>query len=340
MSDPVGITLSRFIHAREREHPGARGALSDLLESIGLAGRVIGASVRKAGLAQVLGLTGERNVQGEEVQRLDVLANDAMIAALSDSGHACVLASEEEADVIVVDGRGKDADYAVAFDPLDGSGNIDTNLPLGTIFTIYRRKSAKGQAGSASDLLRCGSEQVAAGYVMYGSSTMLVYATADGAHGFTLDPQVGTWLSTHPDIQIPSRGKSWGGNAGNRTAWHPGVQAFVRALEADEPSRKRPYGQRNAGCFVADVHRVLLEGGLFMYPADTRDAQRPHGKLRMLYECAPMAFIVEKAGGAATDGRQRILDVPLTSLHQRTPIFIGSKDDVAEATSFAAGDPD
>lgn len=339
MSDPVGVTLSRFINNREREHPGARGHLSDLLEAIGLASRVIAASVRRAGLAQVLGLTGERNVQGEEVKRLDRLANDAMISVLSDSGHACVLASEEETDVLIIDGRGHDADYAIAFDPLDGSGNVDTNMPLGTIFAIFRRTSKQGQAGSAADLLRRGSEQVAAGYVLYGSSTMLVYATDDGAHGFTLDPLVGTWLSTHPDLKIPARGRSWSGNAGNRTNWHPGMQAYIRALDADEPARHRPFSQRYAGCLVADVHRVLLEGGIFLYPSDTRDAKRPHGKLRMLYECAPMAYVVEKAGGAATDGRSRILDVPITKLHQRTPIFIGSKEDVAEAASFVASDP-
>jgi fructose-1,6-bisphosphatase I len=238
-----------------------------------------------------------------------------------------------------VGGRGRDADYAVAFDPLDGSGNVDVNLPLGTIFSIYKRSSPRGQGGGADDLLRRGSEQVAAGYVLYGSSTMLVYSCEDGTHGFTLDPLVGTWLSTHPDMKIPQRGKSWSGNAGNRRAWHPGVQAYIDALEQEDRAKARPYAQRYAGCLVADVHRILLEGGIFLYPADTKDPKRPHGKLRMLYECAPMAYITERAGGAATDGRHRILDLPITALHQRTPLFIGSKDDVAEATDLARTDP-
>jgi len=339
MSDPVGTTLSRFIHAREREHPGARGHLSDLLESIGLAGRVIGAAVRKAGLAQVLGLTGERNVQGEDVKRLDVLANEAMIAALSDGRHACILASEENDEALVIDNTSEEADYAVAFDPLDGSGNVDTSMPLGTIFAIYRRMSSIGTPASPAEFLRKGSEQVAAGYILYGAATMLVLATDDGAHGFTLDPMVGTWLSTHPDMRIPARGKWWSANAGNRMSWHAGVREYVAGLEADDAAGRRARGQRHAGCMVADVHRIVLEGGIFMYPADAKDATRPHGKLRLLYECAPLAWVVEKAGGAATDGRRRILDLPITSLHQRTPVFIGSKEDVAEATTFASADP-
>lgn len=339
MTDPVGTTLSRFIHSREREHPGARGHLTDLIESIGLAGRVIASAVRKAGLADVLGLTGGRNVQDEAVKRLDVLANDAMIAALSDGRSACVLASEENDDAIVVEAAAEDADYAVAFDPLDGSGNVDTNMPLGSIFAIYRRVSPRGKPAVERDLLRKGSEQVAAGYILYGSATMLVFATDSGAHGFTLDPLVGTWLSTHPDMRIPARGAIWSANAGNRLSWHAGVREFIAGLEAGDATGKRRCGQRYAGCLVADVHRILLEGGIFLYPADNKDPKRPHGKLRLLYECAPMAMLVEKAGGAATDGRNRILDVPVTTLHQRSPLFIGSKDDVEEVTALVARDP-
>lgn len=336
MSDPIGLTLNRFIHESQRDHPGARGEFSDLLDAIGLAGRVIAANVRQAGLANVLGLAGGMNVQGEDVKKLDVLANDAMIAALSHGGRTCVLGSEEEADVLPV--SGEVGDYAVAFDPLDGSGNVDTAMPLGTIFSIYRRVTPPGPGGPA-DLLRLGSEQVAAGYVLYGSSTILVLA-CDGVHGFTLDPVVGTWLLTHPDIRLPARGNLWSANAGNRAFWHEGTRRYVASLEAIDPAAGRPYGQRQAGCLVADFHRVLLEGGIFMYPADTKDPARPRGKLRLLYECAPMALIAEKAGGAATDGCMRILDMRIESLHQRSPLFIGSRDDVAEATAAASGDPD
>lgn len=336
MSDPIGLTLTRFIHESEREHPGARGEFSDLLEAIGLAGRVIAANVRKAGLANVLGLAGSRNVQDEDVKKLDVLANEAMVAALSHGGRTCVMASEEEDAVLPV--TSNPGDYAVAFDPLDGSGNVDSAMPVGTIFSIYRRVSPPGRPGNETDLLRPGSEQVAAGYVLYGSSTMLVLA-CDGVHGFTLDPLVGSWLLTHPDMRMPERGRQWSANPGNRAWWHRGTREWVASLETVDPSRRTPYAQRYVGCLVADFHRILLEGGIFLYPADTKDERKKHGKLRILYECAPMAFIAEKAGGAATDGRGRILDVPITSLHQRTPLFIGSREDVAAATAAASSDP-
>jgi fructose-1,6-bisphosphatase I len=336
-NDPLGTTLSRFVHERQRDHPEARGALSDLLETIGLACRVIGANVRKAGLAQVLGLAGSTNVQGEEVKKLDVVAHDAMVACLADGRHTCVLASEESAEIVPVDGPPY-GDYCVAFDPLDGSGNIDTSMPVGTIFSIYRRTTPLGTPGEARDFFRQGSEQVAAGYVLYGSSTMLVYACDHGAHGFTLDPLVGTWLSTHPDLRIPVRGRTWAANPGNRAYWHAGVREHVAALESIDAPRKRPLGQRYSGALVADVHRLLLEGGIFMYPADTKDPKHPHGKLRLLYECAPLAYVIEHAGGLATDGKRRILDVPIESLHQRTPVFIGSREDVEEATEAAGRD--
>ena len=339
MTDPLGMTLSRFVHEREREHPGARGELSDLLDVIGLAGRVIAASVRRAGLGDVLGLAGATNVQGEAVKKLDVIANDALLAALSDGRRACLVASEENDDVVVPGDGAPLGSYCVAFDPLDGSGNVDTSMPTGTIFAVYRRASAPGTRPDRSELLRRGSEQVAAGYILYGSSTMLVYACDDGAHGFTLDPLVGTWLSTHPDIRIPTRGPVLSANTGNRAYWHPAVRRHVAALEDVDAAKGRPMRQRHAGALVADMHRVLLEGGLFMYPADTKDAGKPHGKLRLLYECAPMAHVVEQAGGAATDGRRRLLDVPVETLHQRSPIFAGSREDVEEATAAASEDP-
>lgn len=338
MGEPLGTTLSRLIHLREKDHPGARGELSALLEAIGYAGRLVAADVRRAGLADVLGRAGATNVQGEEVQKLDVIANDAMIASLEHLGHTCILASEEMEDALPTPPPYPPGDHAVAFDPLDGSGNIDSGMPVGTIFSIYRRRSKGPGPGVADDFLRPGSEQVAAGYIVYGSSCMLVYTAGNGVNGFTLDPSVGAWLLSHPDISIPARGRQYLINCGNRSYWKPGVRAHVEALESVDPERGRPYAHRYVGALVADVHRVLLDGGIFMYPADTKDPRKPDGKLRLLYECAPMAFIVEQAGGAATDGSRRILDVPIETLHQRTPLFIGSADDVAEATERARED--
>ena len=303
MSDPIGQTLSRFIHESQREHPGARGELSDLLEAIGLAGRVIAANVRRAGLANVLGLAGSTNVQGEDVKKLDVLAHDAMIAALDHGGRACVLASEEAEDVVAV-GEARAGDYAVAFDPLDGSGNVDTAMPLGTIFSIYRRVTPGSGPGSAADFLRTGDEQVAAGYILYGSSTVLVLAL-DDVNGFTLDPLVGSWLLTHPQMTLPARGRQWSANPGNRAYWRGGLARYVASLEVPDARRGWPHAQRYVGCLVGDFHRTLMEGGLFLYPADTKDPKKPHGKLRILYECAPMAMVMEN--GACFSHSTRLL---------------------------------
>ena len=338
MTDRIGTTLSRFIHSREREHPGARGEFSALVESIGFAGRVIASDVRKAGLADVLGLAGKENVQGEQQQKLDVIANEAMIRSLEHVGRVCVLASEEMEDAIPVCEEFGCGDYAVAFDPLDGSGNVDVNMPMGTIFSIYERKTSGGGPGDESDFLRVGREQVAAGYLIYGSSTMLVYTTGNGVNGFTLDPEIGAWLLSHPNIQVPSRGGTYLVNSGNRGHWKPGVRRYVESLESPENSSGKPYGHRYVGALVADVHRILLKGGIFLYPADLKDPEKPNGKLRLLYECAPLAFVVEQAGGASTDGRVRTLDLPIEELHQRCPLFIGSRADVAEATQLAATD--
>jgi fructose-1,6-bisphosphatase I len=334
----IGTTLSRFIHLREKEHPGARGEFSEILEAIGLAGRIIARAVSRAGLADALGLTGVTNVQGEGVKKLDQIANDAMISCLEHITSTCLLASEENEETIAIREEFHAGDYAIAFDPLDGSGNTDTNMPMGTIFSIYRRLSPAGQRGELRDLLRVGTEQVAAGYVVYGSSTMLVYTCGNGAHGFTLDESLGAWLLSHPGIRAPARGRQYSLNSGNRAYWRPGVAAYVAALESVDPARKRPLSHRYAGALVADFHRVLLEGGIFMYPADTKDPKKPGGKLRLLYECAPLALVAEQAGGAATDGRGRILDIPIETLHQRTALFIGSREDVEEATRFARAD--
>ncbi|MEM7247376.1 MAG: class 1 fructose-bisphosphatase [Acidobacteriota bacterium] len=336
MSEPLGTTLGRFIRRQERRHVQARGELSGLLEAIGFAGRQIAAAVRKAGLNDIIGHAGSVNVQGETVQKLDLLANEILIQSLDHVGHCCILASEEMDDGLPVDEQ--PGDYAVAFDPLDGSGNIDTNMPMGTIYSIYRRTSEPGAPGQEFDFLRPGREQVAAGYILYGSSSMLVHATEDGVAGFTLDPEIGAWLLSHPDIKIPERGKQYLVNTGNRAYWHPHLREHVAALESVDPERGRPLGQRYVGALIADVHRILLKGGVFMYPADTKDPKKPNGKLRLLYECAPMAMIVERAGGAATDGRGPILDLDIKELHQRTPLFIGSRLDVEEATAAASQD--
>lgn len=337
MGDPLGTTLSRFILMREREHPGARGDLSALLEAIGLAGRLVTRATTKAGLADVLGMTGRTNVQGEEVKKLDVLANDALVASLDHLGHCCVLASEENEDVIPIPDECPVGDYAIAFDPLDGSGNTDNAMPVGTIFGIYKRVTPAGTHGDERDFLRRGSEQVAAGYVVYGSSTMLVYTAGNGTHGFTLDPSIGAWLLSHPRIELAPRGRSWSANAGNRAYWSEPVKRWVDGLQEIDADRGRPASHRYVGALVADVHRILLDGGIFAYPADSKDPKKVNGKLRMLYECAPLAMVVEQAGGAATDGRRRILDVPIESLHQRSPLFIGSREDVEEATRIVGG---
>lgn len=333
--DALGTPLSRFIHRRQKEHPEARGELSELLEAIGFAGRLIASSVSKAGIAGSMGLTGGTNVQGEQVKKLDLLAHETLISCLDHVGHFCIIASEEVEDFIHIPDEFENGDYAIAFDPLDGSGNTDNNMPMGTIFSIYRRVSPAGGPGEERDLLRRGSEQVAAGYMIYGASTMLVYTAGHGVHGFTLDPSVGAWLLSHPDIRVPQRGRIYSVNTGNRAWYSPGVAAYLAALESVDAERGRPYGLRYAGSMVADVHRVLLEGGIFMYPADTKDPKKSSGKLRLLYECAPLSFVVEAAGGAASDGRQRLLDVPVAKLHQRTPIFLGSAQDVADAVEHA-----
>ncbi len=336
MRERIGTTLSRFIHSRERDHPGARGEFSALIEAIGFAGRVIASDVRKAGLADVLGLAGSANIQGEQQQKLDVIANEAIIRSLEHVGHVCVLASEEMDEAMPICDEFHCGDYAIAFDPLDGSGNVDTNMPMGSIFSIYQRTTPAGGPGDESDFLRTGREQVAAGYVIYGSSTMLVYTSGKGVNGFTLDPEIGAWLLSHQDIKVPERGDSYLVNSGNRAYWKPGVKHYVDGLET--PGNGKPYSQRYVGALVADVHRILLKGGIFLYPADSKNPKRSNGKLRMLYECSPLAFVVEQAGGAATDGRKPILDIDVDSLHQRSPLFIGSRLDVAEATQLAATD--
>ena len=317
-------TIERFILDQEDRYPEATGELSNLLYDIALAAKILAAAIRRAGLVDVLGKQGARNVQGEEQQKLDVLANETVKNSLKHTGRVCVMGSEEDEDIIPVPAESSAGKYAVLFDPLDGSSNIDVNAAVGTIFSIYRRVSMEGR-GTAADVLQPGCKQVAAGYVMYGSSTMLVYTTGQGVHGFTLDPTIGEFLLSHERIITPRVGTYYSVNESNFGRWDRAVQAAVRGLKGDLPDGLPPKNSRYIGSLVADFHRNLIKGGVFLYPADTRN---PHGKLRLLYEASPMAFIAEQAQGSATDGLNRILDIIPTSLHQRTPLVIGSREDV------------
>nr|BCX01859.1 MAG: fructose-1,6-bisphosphatase class 1 2 [Bacteroidota bacterium] len=324
------ITLEQFIIERQAEFPYATGELSRLLRDIGLAAKIINREVNKAGLVDILGITGEQNIHGEDVRKLDVFANRELIRALSRGGECCVIASEEEKDILFVPGStGK---YIVLIDPLDGSSNIDANVTIGTIFSVYRRRSQEDSPEALRrDVLQPGNRQVAAGYVVYGSSTMLVYTTGHGVNGFTLDPSIGEFLLSHPSIQIPKRGKIYSINQGYFRFWEAGMQRYIEYLQEEDKSTGRPYSLRYVGTLVADVHRTLLYGGIFLYPASRKD---PRGKLRLMYEANPMAFIIEQAGGRATDGRRRILDIEPESLHERTPLILGSEADVLEVERF------
>lgn len=317
------VTIERYIIEQESLHPAATGELSGILYDLALAAKMIASKVRQAGLADILGATHSRNVQGEEQEKLDVLANEIIVKAMDHSGRLCAMVSEEETDVIPIPDHFKRGAYALLFDPLDGSSNIDVNVPVGTIFSVLRKVTA-GSHGSLVDMLQPGFKQVAAGYVIYGSSTMLVYSTGQGAHGFTLDPLLGEFLLSHPDIRIPEHGRYLSVNDAYEQHWSEPVRALMRRYRGLDGKREA-MNVRYVGSMVADFHRNLLGGGIFAYPPNTK---RPEGKLRLLYECNPLAFICEQAGGAAIDGQQRLLEVEPTSLHQRTPIYVGSKGDV------------
>jgi len=319
-------------------HPEATGELSGLLSELIIAGKTISAEVNMAGLADILGVSGKTNIQGEAVQKLDELANNTIKRRMAKSGYICVMTSEEEDDIIPVD-EGYEGKYTLAFDPLDGSSNIDVNVSIGTIFSIHRRKSSlsSGQ-GDRGDLLRKGSEQVAAGYIVYGSSTMLVYTTGDGVHGFTLDPSVGEFFLSHPNITIPQSGMYYSINEGNSPFWGPEIKRYIEWLKEVDPDDNRPRSARYIGTLVSDFHRNLIKGGIFLYPKDSKDPAKPNGKLRLLYEAAPFAYIAEQAGGRAITGDGRnIMDIAPEDLHQRVPLIIGSKKDVDEVEDFLLG---
>lgn len=329
----IGVeTLDEFVIRKQAEFPYARGDLSRLLRDIGLAAKIVNREVNKAGLVDILGSAGRRNVQGEEVKKLDVFANVRFIAALELGGECCGVASEENKDFISFhDEMSQDANYVVALDPLDGSSNIDVNVSVGTIFSIYRRVSPPDGPVTKEDFLQPGRSQVAAGYVIYGSSTMLVYTTGYGVNGFTLDPSIGEFCLSHPDMKIPDGGKTYSVNQGNFLSFSEGVKDFIRYCREIDKETNRPYSLRYIGSMVADIHRNLITGGIFLYPTTT---DSPKGKLRLLYECNPMAFIVEQAGGRATDGFTHILDIAPKELHQRSPIYIGSGHLVSKLEEF------
>ena len=326
------VTIERYIIEQERLFPEATGELSGVLYDLALSAKMIANKVRSAGLADILGATANENVQGEIQQKLDVLANEIIIKAVDHGGRLCAMASEEEPGIIAIPDAFKCGKYCLLFDPLDGSSNIDVNVPVGTIFSVVRKTSA-GTRGTMEDMLQPGKEQVAAGYVIYGSSTMLVYTTGQGAHGFTLDPSIGEFLLSHPNIRIPTKGRYLSVNNSYEQNWDDNVTALMRRYRGLDGERKA-MNVRYVGSLVADFHRNLLGGGLFAYPANTKN---PRGKLRLLYEANPLAFIVEQAGGAASNGKQRIMDIEPTELHQRTPLFIGSKSDVELADSMLGG---
>ena len=324
-------TLGQFIIEKQSDFPFAKGELSRLLRDIGIAAKIVNREVNKAGLADILGEAGETNVQGEAQKKLDVFANEQFIAALSVGGEVCGIASEENEDIIPVDNiQSRNAKYVVAMDPLDGSSNIDVNVSVGTIFSIYRRLSLSGPA-TMEDFLQRGTEQIAAGYIIYGSSTMLVYTTGKGVNGFTLDPSIGEFCLSHPDMKTPDVGKIYSINEGNYVHFPDGVKKYIKYCQEEDNKTSRPYSSRYIGSAVADIHRNLIKGGIYIYPTT---AASPNGKLRLLYECNPMSFIIEQAGGKATDGFKRILEIQPTSLHQRTSWFAGSADMVIHAGEF------
>ena len=328
-------TLGQFIIERQADFSYAKGELSRLLRDIGIASKVVNREVNKAGLVDILGEHGTTNIQGEQVKKLDVYANEQFIAALGSGGETSAIASEENDDLVPITTEvSKDAKYVVCVDPLDGSSNIDVNVSIGTIFSIYRRTHTDGPAVEA-DFLQQGTEQVAAGYVIYGSSTMLVYTARRGVNGFTLDPSIGEFCLSHPDMRCPETGPLYSVNEGNYARFPDGVKQYIRYCQVEDDATGRPYSSRYIGSLVADFHRNLLKGGIFIYPST---AKSPDGKLRLLYECNPLAFIIEQAGGRASDGHRRILELTPNSLHQRTPLFIGSTQMVSKAEEFMRGE--
>ncbi|VAV82275.1 Fructose-1,6-bisphosphatase, type I [hydrothermal vent metagenome] len=317
----IGMPLTKFLYEEQRRCPDCTGNFTDLFSDLARGAKIISRDVNMAGLINILGSAELTNVQGEDVQKLDLIANNALVSTMEHGGHLAAMASEEEADIIPIPDEFPKGDYILLFDPLDGSSNIDVNVSVGTIFSILKKKTS-GENAELSDFLQPGSEQVCAGYFLYGSSTMLVYTTGRGVHGFTLDPSVGEFLLSHEDIKTPEQGTIYSLNESNSNKWHDSTYKFIRK------AKERGCKARYVGSLVADFHRNLLKGGVFLYPADKESCA---GKLRLLYEANPMAFIIEQAGGSASNGTMNIMDIQPEGLHQRTPLIIGSKSDVEEA---------
>ncbi|MBL1407746.1 class 1 fructose-bisphosphatase [Sphingobacterium faecale] len=326
-------TLGQFIIEKQTDFPYAKGELSRLLRDIGIAAKIVNREVNKAGLVDILGTVGDTNVFGENQKKLDVYADEQFIAALKDGGECCFVASEEQEEGVELTDTGisKNAKYIVCIDPLDGSSNIEVNVSVGTIFSIYRRISQVGEALTQQDLLQTGLRQVAAGYIIYGSSTMLVYTTGKGVNGFTLDPSIGEFCLSHPNMKIPQQGHIYSVNEGNYLKFPQGIKNYIKYCQEEDVATHRPYTSRYIGSMVADIHRNLLLGGVFIYP---QTALQPKGKLRLMYECNPIAFIIEQAGGKATTGTERILEIEPEELHQRVPAILGSTDMVNKVLEF------
>lgn len=327
------MTLERHIMEEESKHPHATGEFSALLHALSLAVKLVWREVTKAGLVNILGKTDRMNVTGDEVKKLDEFADETIYKAMDHGGHLCVMASEENEDLLHIPDHYQHGKYVLLYDPLDGSGNIDANITVGTIFSVLKRVTNSGK-GTMDDVLQPGYKQVAAGYALYSSSMMFVYSTGHGVHGFTLDPSVGEFLLSHENIRMPQRGAIYAVNEGNYNKWDANVKRYIDWMKTEDKADNRPYSLRYIGSLVADVHRTLMYGGVYCYPADKKN---PNGKLRLLYENNPLAYIVENAGGAASDGTQRIMDIVPTKLHQKTPLYIGSADDVRIAGEFIAG---
>jgi len=336
----AGITVTQHILNQQRENPEATGAFTTLLNELIVAAKVISREVNKAGLVDILGATGKINVQQEQVQKLDLFANQIIIERLQHIGQLWCMGSEEDPDLIDIPSEYPRGDYILLFDPLDGSSNIDVNVSIGTIFGIYKRENSDSNSDPLlADVLQPGINQVAAGYFIYGSSTIMVYTTGNntGVHGFTLFPSVGEFLLSHENIRIPEKGKIYSVNEGYIRYWDERTLALVDYFKARDKKTGRPYTSRYVGSLVADFHRNLLKGGIFMYPADSRDPKKPTGKLRLMVEANPLAMVVREAGGYASDGHGPILEIDPAELHQRVPLYIGSKQDVELAEAFISG---
>lgn len=324
------MTLERFIRQQEEKFPQATGEFTNVLFALTLAAKLVWREVSKAGLVNILGTTDQTNISGDILKKLDIFADETIRRTMFYTGHLCAMASEESNGLIEMPTKYNNGKYVLIYDPLDGSSNIDANITIGTIFSIFKRVTSFGQ-GNLEDCLQPGYKQVAAGYIIYGTSTMFVYTTGQGVHGFTLDPSVGEFLLSNENIKIPQKGKFYSINEGNYNLWDPKIQKYINYLKEIDKSSSRPYSLRYIGTMVGDIHRTLLYGGIFMYPADKKN---PNGKLRLMYECNPMSYIVEQAGGRSINGEKRILEIQPDSLHQKTPIFIGSSEEVTLCEKF------